>query len=176
VADLSQFRIELNVVETDIARVKVGQTARVTLDALSGVELAAHVAGVSPVGAATQGVVNYSVTIVLDETNPALRPGMTAAAAIVVDRRENVLLAPNRAIKSSGKNPDGSLRKFVTLLRDNQTITTTVSLGLTGDTYSEIVSGLQTGDTIIVPSTATTQQAGRGVMMVGGGPPGGFEP
>jgi multidrug efflux pump subunit AcrA (membrane-fusion protein) len=125
----------------------------------------------------TQGVVNYAVTIVLDETDPALRPGMTASAIIVVERRENVLLAPNRAIKSSGKN------KIVTLLQNNRSITTTVTLGLIGDTYSEVVSGLQAGDSVVVPGTSTTQQMGQGMegpgMMMpieGGGPPEGFRP
>ncbi len=176
VADLSQLGLGLTVAETDIARIRVGQSARVTLDALSGVELAAHVESISLVGAVTQGVVNYTVRVVLDETDPALRPGMTASAAIVVDRRENVLLVPSRAVKSSGKNPDGTIRKVVTLLRDNQTITTTVALGLIGDTYSQVLSGLQAGDVVVVPSTTTAQQGGPGMIMRGEGvPPEGFQ-
>ncbi len=177
IVDLSQLQLELTVPETDIARIKAGQTARVTFDALSGIELAAHVSGTALAGTVTQGVVNYAVTIVLDETDPALRPGMTASAIIVVERRENVLLAPNRAIKNSGKN------KIVTLLQDNRSITTTVTLGLIGDTYSQVVSGLQAGDSVVVPGTSTTQQMGQGMegpgMMMpieGGGPPEGFRP
>jgi multidrug efflux pump subunit AcrA (membrane-fusion protein) len=121
-------------------------------------------------------VVNYDVTVVLDETDPAMRPGMTASAAIVVERRENVLLAPNRAIKSSGKT------KIITLMQNDRSITTTVTLGLVGESYSEIVSGLKQGDTVVVPGTTTAQRAGQGmggaVFIEGGGgaPPEGFRP
>lgn len=166
--DLSQLHVEVIVAETDIARIKAGQAARVTFDALSGVALAAHVASAAPAGTVTQGVVNYSVHVVLDETNPALRPGMTAVAAIIVDRRENVPLIPNRAIKSSGKS------KIVTLLRDGRTVTTTVTLGLTGEAYSEVLSGLQAGEAVVIPGTTTTQRMGPGGMAGGGPPPGEF--
>lgn len=160
--DLSQFQLEVLVSETDIARVRVGQSVHVTLDALSGVSLAAHVTSIAPAATVTQGVVNYAVKITLDEADPALRPGMTAVAAIVVDERQNVLLAPNRAIKSSGQT------KFVNVQRGNQVVTTTVTLGLVGETYSEVLAGLQAGDTVIVPGTTTVQQTGP--MMMGGGP------
>lgn len=168
--DLSQFQLDVLVSETDIARVRVGQSVHVTLDALSGVSLAAHVTSIAPAATVTQGVVNYAVKITLDETDPALRPSMTAVATIVVDERQNVLLAPNRAIKSSGQT------KFVNVQRGNQVVTTTVTLGLVGETYSEILSGLQAGETVIVPGTTTVQQTGP--MMMGGGPPAGdrFEP
>ena len=73
--------------ESDITKVKVGQPATVTLDALSGVELAAHVSSISTLGTDNDGVVSYDSTLTLDQHNSSVRPGMSASAAVVPTKR-----------------------------------------------------------------------------------------
>ena len=65
--------------ESDITKVKVGQPATVTLDALSGVELAGHVSSISTLGTDNDGVVSYDATLTLDQRNSSVRPGMSAS-------------------------------------------------------------------------------------------------
>ena len=69
--------------ESDISKIKVGQPANVTLEALSGVELAAHVSAISTLGTTSSGVVSYNATLTLDQHDSRVKPGMSASAAVV---------------------------------------------------------------------------------------------
>jgi len=84
-ADTTRWRVETNNVgELQMARVKVGQKALVTINAFLGQELAGRVVTISPVAIVQQGDTTYTATIELDETNLALRWGMTAKVKIMV--------------------------------------------------------------------------------------------
>jgi multidrug efflux pump subunit AcrA (membrane-fusion protein) len=110
-------------------------------------------------------VVTYPVTIEVDDPDPALRPGMTAAASIIVERREDVLVVANRAIQVAGG------QRTVTVLYEGQQIVVPVTLGLVGATTSEVAEGaLQEGDVIVLNASSTTQS---GATFRGG--PGVFE-
>lgn len=173
--NLQDLEIKVNLSEVDIAQVKPGQQVRLTFDALGGRTFSGKVLSISPLGTTTQGVVNYMVTIGLTRPDPAILPGMTASASIIVAQRQNVLLAPNRAVRTQGT------RRTLTLLFEGREIPVLVQTGLTGDQYTEIVSAattdgqpiqLQEGDTVVL-TTTTTQPGGFGP----GGPgffPGGF--
>ena len=170
--DLSRLEAQVNVGETDLPRVKVGQSVQVTFDALLGQTFTATVVEIAFVGTTTQGVVNYPVTVALDPPDTAaaqsaskqIRPGMTANVTIVVEQRDNILLVPNRAVKTSGK------QKIVTVIKDGQPTPANVTLGMSSDTQSEVTSGLNEGDVVQVQQTTTTTSQGGGF----GGPGGGF--
>jgi len=176
--DLSRLEAQVNVGETDLPRVKVGEAVQVTFDALPGQTYTATVVEVAFVGTTTQGVVNYPVTIALDQPDTTtslsarqqIRPGMTANVTIIVEQRDNVLLVPNRAVKLSGK------QKIVTVLKDGKPTPVNVTLGMSGDTQSEVTSGLSEGDVVVVQQTTTTTSGGGGFGGPGGGfgGPGGF--
>jgi RND family efflux transporter MFP subunit len=169
VADLSQIQVKVTVAEIDISKIKVGQTAQMTMDALPGKTYTATVASIAPVGTVTQGVVNYAVTVKLIDSDGDVLPGMTANLAIEVDRRTNVLLAPLRAIKTQGN------QKVATVLYKGQQISTPVTTGLSNDTQVEVTSGLQEGDEVVIGTTTTTQRNGGGGGVIFGGfgrPPG----
>jgi hypothetical protein len=155
----------------------VGQPAQATFDALPNQTFPASVVQVAYVGTVTQGVVNYPVTIALDQPGASaslseIRPGMSANVSIVVEQRDNILLVPNRAVKTSGK------QKTVTVLKDGKSTPVTVTLGMSGDTQSEVTSGLNEGDVVEVQQTTTTTSGGGGFGGPGGGfgGPGGFRP
>lgn len=163
VVDLSQIQVKVTVAEVDISSIKVGQKATMTLDALPGKTYTATVAAINPVATISQGVVNYGVIVKLTDTDGDVLPGMTANLAIQTDRRDNVLLAPIRAIKTQGG------QKVATVLYKGQQITTPVTTGLQNDTQVEVISGLNEGDQVVVAGTTTTQRGGGGGNVIVGG-------
>jgi hypothetical protein len=132
--------------ESDISKIKVGQRANVTLDALSGVELGAHVSSLSTLGTSSSGVVSYDATLTLDQHDARVKPGMSASAAVITGQASGVNL-PNSAVTTSG-----SLAR-VDLLRNGKVVSTTVVVGLVGDTRTQVVSGLAAGDQVQVTTT-----------------------
>ena len=159
--------------ESDITKVKVGQPATVTLDALSGVELAAHVSSISTLGTDNDGVVSYDATLTLDQHNSSVRPGMSASAAVVTDQAQGVTL-PNSAVTGSGS------LSTVELLKNGKTVSTPVVVGLKGDSRTQIVSGLKAGQQVVVttvlpsltaPASGSSSSSGFGGLRarLGGG-------
>ncbi len=165
--DLSQLQVKVTIAEVDIAKIKVGQTAALTMDALSGKTYNAQVIAISPVGAVTSGVVNYTTTLALTDADNSIKPGMTANLTIEVERHDNVLLVPLRAVKTQGN------QKVVTVQAQGQLVVTKVTTGLSNDTSIEITSGLQAGEVVLInqTTTRTNTNAGGGILGIGGGGP-----
>jgi HlyD family secretion protein len=132
--------------ESDISKIKVGQTANVTLEALSGVELAAHVSAISTLGTSSSGVVSYNATLSLDQRDSRVKPGMSASAAVVTGQASGVNL-PNSAITTTGSVG------HVDVLQNGKAVPTSVVVGLVGDSRTQIVSGLKAGDEVQVTTT-----------------------
>jgi hypothetical protein len=132
--------------ESDISKIKVGQPADITLEALSGVELAAHVSAISTLGTTSSGVVSYNATLTLDQRDSRVKPGMSASAAVVTGQASGVNL-PNSAVTTTG-----SVGR-VSLLKDGKATPTTVVVGMVGDSRTQIVSGLRAGDQVQVTTT-----------------------
>jgi len=143
--DLSRLLVDVQVPEIDINRIRIGQPARLTFDAIPGKEYSGKVIEVGQVGTPVAGVVNFSVTIELEDADQAVRPGMTAAVNIVVDQIENALLIPNRAVRlREGK-------RVVFLLKDGVPSPVAVTIGAISDTYSEVIGGeVKEGDVVIL--------------------------
>jgi RND family efflux transporter MFP subunit len=140
--------------ELNIASVKVGQSANITLDALPDEQLTGSVAFISPMGTVLAGIVSYGTTISLENPSAELKDGMSATAEIVVERRDNVLLIPNTVIDGTLQNPT------VTVLVNGKKETRQVSLGLSDGINTEVVSGLKDGEEVVMPEPTSTQQSG----------------
>ena len=97
--DLRHLVLELSVDEADVGRVREGQTARFSVDAWPGRSFSGRVEQVRFGAHAQAGVVSYETIVAVDNPDLLLRPGMTATAEIEVERREQVLLAPNPALR-----------------------------------------------------------------------------
>jgi HlyD family secretion protein len=164
--DLSQMKVDVQVSEVDINSVQVGQQVTLTFDAIAGKGYAGKVVEVAQTGDSVQGAVNFTVTVVLTDTDKSVKPGMTAAVTILVKQLKDVLLVPNRTVRLV----DG--QRVVYVLVNGQAQEVNVTLGASSDTMSEVVSSdLKTGDLIILnpPSTLFTRPNG-------GGPGGGGSP
>jgi HlyD family secretion protein len=169
--NMDNLQTQITVSEVDITKVKVGQVVDMSFDALGGQSFPGKILSIGPVGTVTSGVVNYVVTVALTKPNAAVMPGMTATASITVDQRQDVLMVPNRAVKTQGN------QHVVTLLFEGNQIPAIVKTGLTNDTNTEILSAssangqavqLQEGDTLVLNPTTTTTSGG---LRGGGGNP-----
>ena len=143
--DLSRLLVDVTVPEVDINRVKLGQPAKLSFDAITGKEYTGKVVELSPFGTTTNGVVNFTVTIELTDNDEQIRPGMTAAVNITVQQLDNVLLVPNRAVRLQGG------KRVVYLLTNGVPVATEITIGATSDTSAQILSGsVKEGDEAVL--------------------------
>jgi hypothetical protein len=131
--------------ESEIGNVKVGQIATVTVEALEGRRVAAHVSEVAILSTSNSGVVSYDVTFRLDQMESGLKPGMSATAEVVVKQAEGINV-PTTAISAD----------TVTVVRSGKHVRQRVVTGLAGNSSTIILSGLKAGETIVLPTTTTT--------------------
>ncbi|HEX7557457.1 MAG TPA: efflux RND transporter periplasmic adaptor subunit [Leptolinea sp.] len=158
VDDLSHLYADIQVTEVDINRIQIGQDATLTFDAIPDKQYKSKVTDVGHVGTAVQGVVNFNVTVEILDADEAVKPGMTAAINIVVNKLDNVLLVQNRSVRLI----DG--KRNVYILKNNIPSPVVVTIGANSDTTSEVLSGdIKEGDLIILnPPTATVFGPGGG--------------
>jgi len=149
--DTSEIEMRGFIDEIDVATVKVGQAANITLDALPDEELDGEVAFISLAGTTLAGVVSYDTTITLENPAAELRDGMSATAEVIIERRDDVLFIPNRAIRGTLENP------MVVVLVDGQQKEREITLGLSDGINTEVLSGLEEGEEVIVPTSAERQ-------------------
>jgi HlyD family secretion protein len=165
--DLTTFVVDVNLDETDVAQVSVGQGAVVTLDAFPDEELAGEVTDIAPVANIQSGVVLYPVTVQLLPADLPARVGMTANVEIITASREDVLIVPLRAIQSEGG------KSYVWRQSADGFEKAEVTLGVMTETEVEIASGLSEGDVVSVvasPAQGGGQPGwGPGGMFGGGG-------
>jgi RND family efflux transporter MFP subunit len=142
--DPSQMEMNGDVDESDISWVMQGQEAIVTPDALPHKQLKGEVTFISPTGKVWEDEVSYETIIALENVSEELRDGMSAAAEIIIERRDNVLLIPSRAIQRAPGNP------WVEVVTNNETKRITVALGLSDGVHTEVLSGLQEGEEVVL--------------------------
>lgn len=142
--DLAALEVNLNIDETDVAQVAIGQEARVSLDAFPGIEMAGVVTAIAPTANVASGIVLYPVTISLAPTTLGVRPGMTADVDITTSSQANALIVPLRAVHTEGDHA------YVDRLAGDRSERVAVKLGIMTETEIEITSGLAEGDVVIV--------------------------
>ena len=188
VADMSVIQAEVEVDETNIPNVKLGQVAKITIDAIPDRTFKGHVTeiGNSPIqatgqAASNQQATNFKVVVVLDEEVPDVRPGFTCTSDITTATRKTVVAVPIPAVavrelvydakgsvvkKPRTENPrpqaqpagpapelePGQTRKEtegVFVIRDGKAEFVPIKIGVAGDRYFEVLSGMKAGDEVI---------------------------
>jgi HlyD family secretion protein len=151
--DLSHYLVDVQVSEVDINKIAVGQTAQLSFDAILGKVYEGRITSAARVGSVTASGVTYSVTVEMLKPDDQVLPGMTSAVNIIVSQIDNVLIVPNRAVRSVDQN------LVVYVLKNNVPTAVTIEIGASSDTDSEIISGdIKEGDQIVLnpPSTFLT--------------------
>lgn len=174
---------EISLNEVDMAKVKVGQKANLTFDAVPDLTTSGEVAEIDSIGTEDQGVVTYNIKISFNTQDERIKTAMSVSAAIIADTRKNVLVAPNSAVKSKNGNSyvemfslplakpnDGSMGSISKIPPEKIPI----AIGLSNDAKTEIISGLKEGDEIVIrtilPTTTKTTTSTPGMF---GSPSGG---
>ena len=152
VYDLSYLEMSINVDELQISSISVGQKVQITADAVQDKTYVGTVTRVSMKGTANGGTTTYPVTIRIDDTD-GLRPGMNANAEIVVAEAANALTVPNAAIVRGGyvlvtQDSPSASKADATMEAPEGFVYVAVKTGVSDDDYTQIVSGIQEGDTI----------------------------
>jgi len=139
----SVYEVEAFIPEVDIAKIKIGDSAKATLDAYGkDVVFEAKVISINPAETMVEGVATYKTTLQLNSGDKPVKSGMTANLDILTAQKNDALIVPQRAVTST----DGD--KFV----DIGTTTVKVITGLRGsDGNIEILEGLKEGDKIVIP-------------------------
>ena len=207
--DTSGYNITASVNEADVAKVQINQPVRFTLTAYPSQVFRATVTGISMVGTTTSGVVTYPVNMAVNMSNIGnahLYPGMTATVNITTAQRIGALLVSNNAltftttalqagvisrsaltqfagnIASRGNGGQASSNSHVVLvLRNGQLVPVLVTVGLSNGVFSEVLSGLNQGDQVVVGATGGafanlstgTNTTGGSLFRTGGGGGGG---
>ncbi len=147
-SNLESLQLIVPLSESEIGSVHEGQIATVTIEALSGKKVAAHVANVSQVPTSSSGAVSYDVTFQLDQGAEGLKVGMSATAEVVVKQEPGVNV-PTSAIKGGS----------VTVVRAGKHVTQRVTTGLAGDSSTIVLSGLNAGETVVLPTLSSSSGA-----------------
>ncbi|MGP0100529.1 MAG: efflux RND transporter periplasmic adaptor subunit [Solirubrobacteraceae bacterium] len=147
-SDLSAMQLVVPLSESEIGNVKVGQIATVTVEALEGRKLAAHVSEVALLSTSSSGAVSYDVTFQLDQLTAGLKLGMSATAEVVVKQAEGINV-PTSAITAD----------TVTVERAGKQVRQRVVTGLAGNSSTIVLSGLKAGETVVLPAAASTSSS-----------------
>lgn len=170
VADYTGMQVDINVDELDIAKVKPGLPATITLDALPGKTYPGKVLKVNPEGQFRNDIANFIVTVQFDETQ-GLMAGMNATVNVQVERKQNVLRVPAQAV--TVRQGRASVRLFK---GDTETPEVRpVEVGLRTAEWAEVLSGLKEGDKVVLAEVRQNSAQPAGFLPFGGGgqrPPG----
>lgn len=164
--DYTKLKTVISVDELDINKIKLNQTADITVGAIEGVTYQGTVTNIAAVGQNQNGVANFNVEITLNK-NDNLKPGMSAEAIILIESKADALYLPIEAVQTANG------KKYVELLDENGSTTQTeVTTGLINTSNVEILTGISEGNIVrYVVATSSSNALGGpgGMMMLGGG-------
>jgi len=143
IIDPKALEIVANVTEEDYPLLSVGQGAEIFFDARPDVTVRGKVSRIIPVRIEGDSPL-YNIYITLDEVPDGLADGMTADTAITIAKRDGVLCLPRAIVRASGSDTT-----FVKVWDDVQEVEKEIKVGLRGDTYVEIVTGLNEGEQVV---------------------------
>jgi HlyD family secretion protein len=174
-ADNTSLEVVLDVDEVDIGDIAVGQPATLILETWPDEEIDGSVILISPrANENSSGVVNYQVYLSMGETDLPVLVGMTANADLLTQNFENVLLVPNEAINADRSKGRFWVNRVTTDADGNETIEEVdVVIGLRDGRNTQILSGLNEGDVLIVGNAAPRVEFGPGGDSERRGPTGG---
>ena len=215
IADMSVIEAEVEVDETDIPTVTLGQEARVTIDAVPDRTFRGRVtkignSPIQPTGTqTTQQATNFKVVVTLEEEVPDVRPGFTCTADITTARRKSVVSVPIQALAvremlfdgkgtlvhepppvrprrffgtpnveptvvAASEPPPGHTRKEaegVFVLRDMRAVFVPVKVGIAGERYFEVITGVTAGDRVVTGPVSSVRQMADGETVKIAEPP-----
>lgn len=157
ITDFDPLLAVLHVPEREMNKLRVGQPATLTVDAIAGAEFSGRIERISPVVDATTGTIK--VTVEVHDPSRNLKPGMFGRINIVHDVHTNALLVPKDAVLSE----DAEVAVFV--VKDSIAYRKVVQTGYINATHIEIVGGLNVGDTIVTTGQGSLKDSAKVEMV-----------
>ncbi|HEX9902670.1 MAG TPA: efflux RND transporter periplasmic adaptor subunit [Acidobacteriota bacterium] len=180
IADLSVMEVEVEVDETDVVNVRLGQKAEVHVDALPDQTIVGQVTEVGSsalqklgtASSSTQESKDFKVVVTLDSPPSSLKPGLSASADIIAAKKTNVLAIPISALVLQEKKAEGKGRQekseeegvFI-VNKEGRASFKPVRKGITGDLNIEIASGLEEGQEVVVGPYNALRQLKEGTLI-----------
>ena len=161
VGDLSELLAEVEVAESEVVSLKVGQKATIRVDALPDTPLAGTVTEIGSSGLKQVDVVKFRVKVVLEKPDPRVKPGMTAKVEIVTAEAPGVVAVPQQAVQTrwlDGKGKEVTRREGDSSQREvtvaylfvgNKAVRREVKTGIHDELWVEVTEGLAEGDQVI---------------------------
>lgn len=164
ITNVRGLQVQADFSEADVSRLRLGQGASVSFEALPEVTVNATVTSIATSSVVQDNVVTYQVEATLEDAPRKIRVGQTASVGVVLDEAADVLVVPSSAVTTTGT------ASTVSVHSGGETTTRHVEVGVVGDSLTEVVSGLEEGDRVV-----TSSGAGSGGFPSGGIPdlPGG---
>ena len=141
---------QVDVDELEIAKVKAGQTATVTVPAFPTRTFQATVTGIAPTATTQFGVSYYAVALAVQGLPPDLRAGMTLNASILIQQVASALRVPAWAVTTFGSGGTGLVQE----MRGGRPTPVPVSLGVTSSQWDQVLSGLTAGQRVVAGDVA----------------------
>jgi len=162
-ADLTKMQINASFAEADATKLKPGQVANIGWSALTGARATGKVATIAPTATTSNNVNSYAVVISLDSLPDGVRIGQSTTAVVTIAEADNVLRIPAAALRTGGG------QRTVEVSANGKTEFKTVEVGIQGNDYVEITSGLNEGDVVVITTTVNTTTNTNGFPGGGGG-------
>ena len=182
ISDLSVIEVVVQVDETDIPAISVGDSATIRIDAFGDKEFTGRVTEIgnsainppSRQAAGQQAAIDFEVVLTLDVNDALLRPDLSATADIVTETRGDVLAVPiialtvreeerdSTAADPSSDDDDLDDIEGVFVVSDGTVTFTPVEIGIAGQEYFEILSGISVGDTVVAGPYQRIRQLSNG--------------
>lgn len=163
--------VTVNLTEVDAPKIKIGNKATITMDALPEKSYTGKVVSIDTTGVVSSGVTSYPCVIKLDSGGEEIFPNMSAQANIITDIKDNALLVPTGAVQNQGG------QSVVRIMQNGKVVSINVEVGLSSSTQTEILSGISQGDTVVTSinnGTASPATSNQTRSVFGGGGFGGF--
>ncbi|HEX8923151.1 MAG TPA: efflux RND transporter periplasmic adaptor subunit [Patescibacteria group bacterium] len=156
----NQVTASISLSEMDVVKVQPGQKVTLTLDAFPGKTFTGKVLSINTNGQVSSGVTTYPTTIIFDNGLSNMYPNMAVSASIITAVKDDVVMVPNTSVET-----DTSGSTSVRILKNNQITSVPVTVGASNDTDTEIVSGINEGETVVTavvnPSTSGSSSLGK---------------
>ncbi len=163
IADLDDLEVSVAFAESDISRISVGQVAALSFPGLDDATGTGKVRSVSPTATTSSSVVTYPATVRITASPDELRLGQSATVTITTASATDVTVVPSAAVTTSGG------RSTVTLVTGDQQVVTPIEVGVAGADYTEVVSGVTSGDQVVLTSATADTSDSEGATFGPGG-------
>ncbi len=173
IADLSEILVEAEVGETEEVGIRLGQPAKVHVDAVSEKEYRGHVAEIGSSAAVRQGSAStvryFKVKVAIDDPDDRLRPGMTSQVSIITSISPNAVSIPIQCVveRIPGKKADyeddsATKKKYAFVVNGTKAKIVEVTLGISDATHVVVTSGIRKGDMVITGPFKTLKKLNDG--------------